>query len=1048
MKNNILQIVFNSIHSNYILDVEKYVRQFGTHIDANRIDSIVIEQNDDTWCAYSPVRDAKKWIKRATVLTLEYLLNLPIGFIFSSNGKEINYIIKEHYDERININGEDRTDNNLHLLIHLSLNDLNNVKALQFLINSIPNRLRDHIKIHLLLYSGSTFLGNAYPPIDSTKSRQLLREIVQVLHEDSNNSIRGKIFYLSNYDEQGYCLNLSQKDVLSSYVGRILLYLINDYKALSLNLTNSSNLTSIGLIFKEINKTTIINNRLQNILGKILLTFIGKTNPNDNRIREIFEGFISSNQKIVRKEFESDNISESNIHDGILDSVKKIIDSKDLSLQEKDEIIKKLNRLWNQDQNSVEDSLSENTFEDIYMPLIDELGFETPYPQVKDLLNEIKEHKTKINKQEKKLDELKKNLPPLEQNCFWTSEGFRVGDNVYRVNTQDPLIDNHSLDIIPYKPTENEFGKSRDIRNGFSEIRNQGNQGSCVSFSLVSIIEYYINSGLEKNDLSESFLYYTARAINDDTDKDEGVAIEYALQSLKENGVCLEELCPYDEKTYNVKPSNEAYIEATKRRIEGAQRVENKINDIKSALTEGFPIIGSFRVFKSLEKNTDGLVHMPTEDELEEESKYHAMVICGYNDTNKYFIVRNSWGKRFGHNGYCYIPYSYVRDSSLTRGLFIVKMNERTDSINITKDVDKPEDFSPRFSYEVNRNRINEEIFLLNEERSALQNAIISLRNVLAQIIANTDVNDFLQDIDAQITSKTDQVNNTEKKLLHTKEFNNIVKYAVYGISAIVIVWSLYNIWSDYTNDKEAQIILPIIFALLSSIAPIVCNYITNRIYKKNNYKLETLKDELNELQSLRERKIRAYSQLQRLLLIISSVESKVKKFDDDLSNIYDSFKTWLNNIKIIQNGNFLNDTDINSEILQEAKELANSIFDGDSSSSVSDKFMSYQLSLLRKIESNFAQSVYDELRNNNLRNYFIEQVVNIKAPVELNNRFTFENMVFLGDVSILSPNNQELPSVAETDCPNTIVNYNNPLVILGLVEKGFSIEDITDLSL
>jgi len=36
------------------------------------------------------------------------------------------------------------------------------------------------------------------------------------------------------------------------------------------------------------------------------------------------------------------------------------------------------------------------------------------------------------------------------------------------------------------------------------------------------------------------------------------------------------------------------------------------------------------------------------------------MLCVGYSDTDQVFIVRNSWGASWGHNGYCYIPYEYM----------------------------------------------------------------------------------------------------------------------------------------------------------------------------------------------------------------------------------------------------------------------------------------------------------------------------------------------------------------------------------------------------
>ena len=39
----------------------------------------------------------------------------------------------------------------------------------------------------------------------------------------------------------------------------------------------------------------------------------------------------------------------------------------------------------------------------------------------------------------------------------------------------------------------------------------------------------------------------------------------------------------------------------------------------------------------------------------------HAMLLVGYNRAKRYFIVKNSWGKGWGHDGYGYLHYDLVR---------------------------------------------------------------------------------------------------------------------------------------------------------------------------------------------------------------------------------------------------------------------------------------------------------------------------------------------------------------------------------------------------
>jgi len=43
----------------------------------------------------------------------------------------------------------------------------------------------------------------------------------------------------------------------------------------------------------------------------------------------------------------------------------------------------------------------------------------------------------------------------------------------------------------------------------------------------------------------------------------------------------------------------------------------------------------------------------------------HAVLLVGFKDSTKKFIVRNSWGPDWGDNGYFTLPYKYVIDPKL-----------------------------------------------------------------------------------------------------------------------------------------------------------------------------------------------------------------------------------------------------------------------------------------------------------------------------------------------------------------------------------------------
>jgi C1A family cysteine protease len=50
----------------------------------------------------------------------------------------------------------------------------------------------------------------------------------------------------------------------------------------------------------------------------------------------------------------------------------------------------------------------------------------------------------------------------------------------------------------------------------------------------------------------------------------------------------------------------------------------------------------------------------------------HAVLAVGYDDSKELFIVRNSWGDKWGMNGYFTLPYSYALDRSLASDLWTI----------------------------------------------------------------------------------------------------------------------------------------------------------------------------------------------------------------------------------------------------------------------------------------------------------------------------------------------------------------------------------------
>jgi hypothetical protein len=285
--------------------------------------------------------------------------------------------------------------------------------------------------------------------------------------------------------------------------------------------------------------------------------------------------------------------------------------------------------------------------------------------ELKRLRVDIRRDSEYIRKRQAELDRLERNLEDIkEERKVLKDGGFEYGGTIFKVVEE--------IEQRPFEQTYTPLGTlgvtSADLRSSFTNIKSQGQVGACAAFAFTSVYEYILNKNgkLTESDLSERFLYYNTRKRMGDISKDSGSNMYDAGKALEEDGLCSEELCPYvnDFEAQIETPSAQAYADGLTRRVAETMNVNIKEQDIKSAIAEGYPVIVSLHLHESFNNiGSDGFVRKP--DESDPVVGWHAMVIVGFSDKDKVFIVRNSWGTDFGDKGYCYIPYSYVLDSSL-----------------------------------------------------------------------------------------------------------------------------------------------------------------------------------------------------------------------------------------------------------------------------------------------------------------------------------------------------------------------------------------------
>ncbi|OGW74628.1 MAG: hypothetical protein A2Z72_06185 [Omnitrophica bacterium RBG_13_46_9] len=200
-----------------------------------------------------------------------------------------------------------------------------------------------------------------------------------------------------------------------------------------------------------------------------------------------------------------------------------------------------------------------------------------------------------------------------------------------------------------------------DLREWCSEVEQQGRLGSCTAQALAGNIEF-----LDKRvdavyvDVSRLFIYYNERALEGTVDYDSGASLRDGIKTLKKDGTCHEENWPYVISRFDKKPPARCYTEARLHRIESYHRL-NTLSEMLTCLTEGYPFVFGFAVYESFESESvkrTGVVHMPKEKERVIGG--HAVMAIGYDRQKKRFLVRNSWGRQWGMDGYFTMPFEYL----------------------------------------------------------------------------------------------------------------------------------------------------------------------------------------------------------------------------------------------------------------------------------------------------------------------------------------------------------------------------------------------------
>jgi len=207
-------------------------------------------------------------------------------------------------------------------------------------------------------------------------------------------------------------------------------------------------------------------------------------------------------------------------------------------------------------------------------------------------------------------------------------------------------------------------------KNFVTPIRDQKSCGSCVAFGTVATVEsqvrlQYSNPNLAI-DLSEAHMFFCHG-------RDKGATCNTgwwpneAFDAFKAKGVSEEACYTYDSGLSKKDCSGLCSGWANSAvKITGYTNLTGKVADIKNWVSTKGPVCACFVVYQDFFSYKSGIYKHVSGGE----AGGHCVTIVGYNDSQGYWICKNSWGTGWGEAGFFKIAYGQCGiDTWLNQGV-------------------------------------------------------------------------------------------------------------------------------------------------------------------------------------------------------------------------------------------------------------------------------------------------------------------------------------------------------------------------------------------
>lgn len=522
---------------------------------------------------------------------------------------------------------------------------------------------------------------------DYEKNNHIKNELLLLEKLAKEHDIISDIYYLDDRNTDKVALNLNL-NWLAFALGEFFVFQMVGHQ--SLKTLNKSKVFGLGIIhFNEVLFREVIANKILQYKfeqegvaedeGIQLRDIIKTCNPFIKKHQDFFQNFLEkypktnvNNEKLTANSKTYINDFKVELETFVTDSNRTIVESKAILANLLGEDDKKIEGIsWVNERLNISDlEFDIIDYFNKYVKDDDKVDFKTQ-KRVRDKITElsqsIKADKKSLKSLAEKSNEIHRDLDIAFDEGIFSVNGKRINASGYipsAINSNDEFYTDEDVPIL----------KSADLTKYFLKVKDQGLLGSCTAFPVAAVYEFVAKQNTKSVDISELFIYYNTRASKGNIDEDSGATLLETINSVKEKGACYSENHPYTIESFARKPNEKAFTEAQHQVVEKACRVNITEEKFKQAISSGHPIIIGLKLFKSFyPKNKSAVVPYPSKNEAEYENHgNHALLIVGFNDDEKLFKIRNSWGTGFGENGYCYAPYDYIANPDFCLEAFII----------------------------------------------------------------------------------------------------------------------------------------------------------------------------------------------------------------------------------------------------------------------------------------------------------------------------------------------------------------------------------------